>query len=125
MATTLPTISTSTMVSAFNSFSPGTSRAFALLSTMRLRMAFRSPGAGDRPVLTNGFFLILSDLPAPLALRLRWLGGALAFGFILTTADWIEVVEKAESRGAGDRPEAPAETEGRKRHFQQFEDAIA
>jgi hypothetical protein len=53
-------------------------------------------------------------------------GGALALGFILTTAaDCIEVVEKAESRGAADRPEGPAETEGRKRHFQQFEDAIA
>lgn len=36
----------------------GTSNALVLLSTIRLRMAFRSPTAGGRPLATGAFFLI-------------------------------------------------------------------
>jgi len=38
----------------------GTSNALVLLSTIRLRMAFRSPTAGGRPLATGAFFLIVT-----------------------------------------------------------------
>lgn len=62
IATTLPTIAGSIIVSGLKSFRPATSSALVLLSTIRFLIAFLSPGAGGRPVFTNAFFLILNDL---------------------------------------------------------------
>lgn len=119
IATTLPTIAASTIVSGLSSWRPLTSSALVLLSTIRFRIAFLSPGAGGRPVFTGAFFLTLNDRAAPFAFML---GAGFAFGF---TAARAATVEKAASPCALERAYGDDEVEGLIRHFQQFVEAIA
>ena len=83
-----------TIRSLVKSRSPGTSRALVLLSTMRLRYAFRSPGATGRPVCVRTCFFSCSRLPAGFPAAVVFFAGVAAAS--------AEVVEKAARRDAWD-----------------------
>jgi hypothetical protein len=111
-----------------NSLIPSTANAFVLLNTILFRIAFLSPGAGGFPVFGGGFFLILSVF-CPLTfsfLRVPPVEGRLSLDMCL-----IVVVEKAAPapielvRGSVPLRIFVEVTEGRARHFQQLELAIA
>ncbi|KFY07846.1 hypothetical protein V491_08490, partial [Pseudogymnoascus sp. VKM F-3775] len=85
--------------------------------------AFLSPGAGGRPVLMRGLFLIFADRE-PLCVCDGRFFFTFAVALARPAARTAVVVEKADTcalvRAYGD-----AEEEGLIRHFQQFVEAIA
>lgn len=81
MLTMLPNISELVVSFAVKSRKPGISSAFVLLSTIRLRMAFRSPGAGGLPLAsTPRFFFCANVVFAPRLGGNSWLAFTLGFG---------------------------------------------
>jgi hypothetical protein len=104
---------------------PSTSKALVLLNTILFRIAFLSPGIGGFPVLTNAFFLIFNVVPARTCTTGFLPPGPLAFATAERGAD-VEKEATLGRRAATLSVKGDAKcVEGRERHFQQLDDAIA
>ena len=96
-----PNSVSSATFSALQSLKPGTSNAFVLLSTMRLRSALRSPTAGGRTVLARVFFDRRSVRPPRAGLTWTPFRAAGECGFFASGALVLKVEVCMVSRNAG------------------------